>query len=64
MASGLPLPLSGGREASRLASVAAAPRVANALPIGATWDGRGGSQDDERQYQDMLHEQEQVPVTH
>jgi len=64
MASGLPLPLSGGREASRLASVAAAPRVANALPIGATWDGRGGSQDDERQYQDLLHEQEQVPVTH
>ena len=61
VASGLPLPVSGEREASLLALVAAAPRVANTLPIGAIWDGRGGTLDDERQYQEMLREQESPP---
>jgi L,D-transpeptidase ErfK/SrfK len=63
-ASGLPLPVSAGRDASLWASIAAAPRVANALPTGATWDGRGGSLDDERQYAEMLHEQEPGTNSH
>jgi L,D-transpeptidase ErfK/SrfK len=62
VASGLPLPVSGEREPSTLALVAAAPRVANTLPLGAIWDGRGGTLDDERQYQEMLREQESQPV--
>jgi hypothetical protein len=41
VASGLPLPVSGEREASTLALVAAAPRVANTLPIGAIWGWPG-----------------------
>lgn len=57
-ASGLPLPVSGEREPSAWALVASAPRVANTLPVGAIWDGRGGTLDDERQYQEMLREQE------
>jgi L,D-transpeptidase ErfK/SrfK len=57
-ASGLPLPVSGRLEASRFSAVAAASRVANSLPVGALWDGQGGSQEDERQYQQMMQERE------
>jgi L,D-transpeptidase ErfK/SrfK len=60
VASGIPVPVSGDRDPSVVSALAIAPRVANALPIGASWDGRGGSVDDEQQYAEMLREREPV----
>ena len=57
-ASGLPIPVSGGRDASVVSALAVAPRVTNQLPLGASWNGRGGTPDDEQQYAEMLRERE------
>lgn len=60
-ASGLPVPVSGGRDPSRVSALAVAPRVANQLPLGASWNGHGGTADDEEQYAEMLREREPTP---
>jgi L,D-transpeptidase ErfK/SrfK len=51
---GLPLAVMKDRPASVASEIASAPRVADALPVGATWDGHGGAEDDEAQYAEML----------
>ncbi|MEI6459979.1 MAG: L,D-transpeptidase family protein [Pseudomonadota bacterium] len=62
VASGLPMPVSGPQEASLVSTLAAAARVTNTLPIGASWNGRGGSLEDERQYAELLRERESEPA--
>lgn len=59
---GLPLPVMKDRPASVASELAAATKVADALPIGATWDGHGGADDDEAQYTEMLDAREPTPV--
>jgi L,D-transpeptidase ErfK/SrfK len=57
-ASGVPIPVSGGRDPSLVTALAVAPRVANVLPAGASWDGRGGSPEDEAQYTELLQDRD------
>lgn len=57
-ATGLPIPVSGDRDPSRVSALAVAPRVANVLPRGANWDGHGGSAEDEAQYRELMNERE------
>lgn len=57
-ANGLPIPVSEGRDTSLLALVATAARVANQLPVGALWDGRGGTPADEQQYAELLRDRD------
>jgi len=58
---GIPVPVT-RRSAATLATLLAdAPRVRNALPAGATWDGHTELLVDERQYAEMIGQKEPVP---
>ena len=55
---GIPVPISRRGEAALASVLADAPRVRNALPAGATWDGRTELLVDERQYAEMIGQKE------
>ena len=55
---GIAVPVSRRSEATLAAVLADAPRVRNALPVGATWDGRTELLVDERQYAEMIGQKE------
>jgi hypothetical protein len=57
---GVPLPVSRGREATLAAVVGAAPVVRNALPSGASWDGNENQYADEEGFRELLSEREPV----
>jgi L,D-transpeptidase ErfK/SrfK len=54
--SGIPLPVSAGHESPLAALLAAAPRVRNALPRGASWDGNMNQYADEEGFRELLSE--------
>jgi len=55
---GIPMPVSQGREATLAAVLAAAPVVRNALPAGASWDGNENQYADEEGFRELLSERE------
>ncbi|MCU0976430.1 MAG: L,D-transpeptidase family protein [Steroidobacteraceae bacterium] len=55
---GIPVPVMKGREQRSEALLAAAPRVRNALPAGATWDGNEDQYAGEERFREMLAERE------
>lgn len=55
---GVPVAVMMGREARVEALLAAAPRVRNALPAGATWDGNEDQYGGEERFREMLAERE------
>ena len=59
---GVPVPVMRGAPSSPAAVIAAAERVRNTLPTGATWDGRMEASD-EQQYREVLGAREPAPPT-
>ena len=60
-ARGVPVPVTRRSAATLTTVLADAPRVRNALPTGATWDGRTELLVDERQYAEMIGQKEPTP---
>jgi len=58
--SGIPMPVSQGREATLAAVLETAPVVRNALPAGASWDGNENQYADEEGFRELLSEREPV----
>ena len=58
---GIPMPVSQGREATLAAVLEGAPVVRNALPAGASWDGNENQYADEEGFRELLSERQ--PVT-
>jgi L,D-transpeptidase ErfK/SrfK len=56
--SGIPLAVSRGHEGTLQAVVAAAPKVRNALPSGATWDGNENQYEGEGDFRELLSERD------
>ena len=56
----VPVPVSTGRDGLE-ATLAAARRVANTLPAGSNWDGKGGLLIDEKSYRELLGERSPDP---
>jgi L,D-transpeptidase ErfK/SrfK len=59
---GIPVAVTKGREERVDALVAAAPRVRNALPTGATWDGNEDQYAGEERFREVLAERESTPA--
>ena len=57
---GIPMPVSQGREATLAVVLEAAPVVRNALPSGASWDGNENQYADEEGFRELLSEREPV----
>jgi len=57
---GIPMPVSQGREATLAAVLETAPVVRNALPAGASWDGNENQYADEEGFRELLSEREPV----
>jgi L,D-transpeptidase ErfK/SrfK len=57
---GIPMPVSQGREATLAAVLQDAPVVRNALPAGASWDGNENQYADEEGFRELLSEREPV----
>jgi L,D-transpeptidase ErfK/SrfK len=57
---GIPMPVSQGREATLATVIATAPVVRNALPDGASWDGNENQYADEEGFRELLSEREPV----
>ncbi len=55
---GIPVPVMKGREERTETLLAGAPRVRNALPVGATWDGNDDQYAGEERFREMLAERE------
>lgn len=55
---GIPVAVTIGREERSEALIAAAPRVRNALPVGATWDGNEDQYGGEQRFREVLAERE------
>jgi L,D-transpeptidase ErfK/SrfK len=60
-ARGVPVPVLKGAPGSPVAVVAAATRVQNVLPAGATWDGKSENAVDEQQFREVLGAREPPP---